>query len=96
MIDKTHALSIVAQCRLLDISRGCVYYRPVAIAPQELCLMRRLDELHLQYPFFGSRRLLVKLREEGFDLGRRHLVTLGEDIRHARFDNFRSARGRQN
>jgi putative transposase len=76
MIDKTHRLSIVAQCRLLDISRGCVYYRPVAIAPQELCLMRRIDELHLQYPFFGSRRLLVKLREEGFELGRRHLVTL--------------------
>jgi putative transposase len=76
MIDKTHALSIVAQCRLLAISRGCVYYQPVPISPEELCLMRRLDELHLQYPFFGSRRLLVKLREEGFDLGRRHLVTL--------------------
>lgn len=76
MIDKTHALSIAAQCRLLEIARGCVYYQPVPISAEELRLMRRIDELHLQYPFFGSRRLLVKLREDGFDLGRRHLVTL--------------------
>jgi putative transposase len=76
MIDQTHILPIAAQCRLLEISRGCVYYRPAPISEAALRLMRRIDELHLAFPFFGSRRLLVKLREEGFDLGRRHLVTL--------------------
>ena len=76
MIDSTHALPVAAQCRLLEISRGCVYYRPTLIAESELRLMRRIDELHLEFPFFGSRRLQVKLRENGFDVGRRHLVTL--------------------
>lgn len=76
MIDQTHALPVAAQCRLLDVSRGCAYYRSVPISEADLRLMRRLDELHLQYPFFGSRRLRVKLREEGFEVGRRHLVTL--------------------
>jgi len=76
MIDKTHALPVAAQCRLLDISRGCTYYKAVPVSATELRLMRRLDELHLIYPFFGSRRLLVKVREDGFDVGRRHLATL--------------------
>jgi putative transposase len=67
MIDKTHALLVAAQCRrLLDISRGCVYYRPVPVSAADLAIMRRLDELHLEHPTFGSRRLLVVLRREGF------------------------------
>jgi putative transposase len=69
-------LPVVAQCRLLRIFRGCVYYQPVPISKADLRLMRRLDELHLEFPFFGSRRLQVKLREDGFAVGRRHLVTL--------------------
>jgi putative transposase len=76
MIDQTHTLPVAAQCRLLEVSRGCVYYRPAPIAQADLRLMRRIDELHLEFPFFGSRRLLVKLREDGFEVGRRHLVTL--------------------
>jgi putative transposase len=76
MIAPDHPLPVAAQCRLLRISRGCVYYRPVPISKADLRLMRRLDELHLEYPFFGSRRLQVKLDEEGLSVGRRHLVTL--------------------
>ncbi len=76
MIDKTHALPVVAQCRLLDISRGCVYYRPVAVSPADLAIMRRLDELHLEHPTFGSRRLVALLRRDGFDTGRQHVRTL--------------------
>jgi putative transposase len=76
MIAQTHILPIAAQCRLLGISRGCVYYQPVPISAADLSLMRRIDQLHLAYPFFGSRRLLVKLREEGFAVGRRHVCTL--------------------
>jgi hypothetical protein len=76
MIAPDHPLPVAAQCRLLDISRGCVYYQPVPISEADLRLMRRIDELHLEYPYFGSRRLQVKLREDGLAVGRRHLVTL--------------------
>ncbi len=76
MIDKTHVLPVAAQCRLLDISRGCVYYRPVPVSAADLAIMRRLDELHLEHPTFGSRRLLVVLRREGFKTGRTHVRTL--------------------
>jgi putative transposase len=61
---------VAAQCRLLDISRGCVYYRPVPVSAANLAVMRRLDELRLEHPTFGSRRLLVVLRRGGFDTGR--------------------------
>jgi putative transposase len=76
MIDQTHALPVAAQCRLLDISRGCVYYRPVPVSPADLHLMRRLDELHLEHPCFGSRRLVVLLGREGIGVGRQHVRTL--------------------
>lgn len=76
MIDKTHTLPVAAQCRLLDISRGCVYYRPVPVSAADLTLMRRMDELHLEHPTFGSRRLLAVLRREGFHTGRQHVRTL--------------------
>jgi putative transposase len=76
MIDKTHALPVAAQCRLLDISRGCVYYRPVPVSEADLDLMRRLDELHLEHPCFGSRRLVVLLGREGIEVGRQHVRTL--------------------
>ena len=76
MIDKTQTLPVAAQCRLLDISRGCAYYQPVPPSALDLRLMRRIDELHLGHPFYGSRRLLVLLRQEGFELGRLHVRTL--------------------
>ncbi len=76
MIDKTHTLPVAAQCRLLDISRGCVYYQPVPLSADDQRLMRRIDELHLEHPFYGSRRLLVLVRQDGFDVGRLHVRTL--------------------
>ncbi len=76
MIDRAHELPLAAQCRLLRIARGCLYYRPTPVSETDLRLMRRIDELHLAFPFFGSRRLRVKLREDGFDVGRCHLATL--------------------
>jgi len=76
MIDKTHALPVAAQCRLLDIARGCVYYRPVPVSATDLAIMRRLDELHLEHPCFGSRRLVVLLGRDGLNVGRQHVRTL--------------------
>jgi putative transposase len=76
MIDRAHELPLAAQCRLLGVARGCAYYRPVPVSEADLRLMRRIDERHLAFVFFGSRRLPKKLRGDGFDVGRRHLATL--------------------
>ena len=76
MINRTHALSLVKQCRLLDVARSTAYYRPVALSVEELALMRRVDELHLNHPFAGARMLSKMLKREGNLFGRRHVSTL--------------------
>jgi len=76
MIDRDHELSISRQVGLLGISRGSVYYKPRAVSSADLALMRRIDELHLDYPFAGSRMLRGLLRQEGYQVGRLHVSTL--------------------
>jgi putative transposase len=76
MIDREHPLSVVRQARLLDISRGAVYYQPRPTSEADLALMRRIDELHLEHPFMGARMLRRMLLREGVRVGRRHLGTL--------------------
>jgi putative transposase len=76
MIDRAHALPIARQAELVGISRGTVYYHPEPISDADLALMRRIDELHLELPFAGSRMLRDLLRREGFAVGRRHVATL--------------------
>jgi len=76
MIDRNHALPIAHQARVLNISRGSVYYKPRAVSPEDLALMHRVDELHLEYPFAGARMLRDMVQREGFPVGRRHLSTL--------------------
>ena len=76
MIDKTHKLSITKQARILSISRGSVYYRAEPVCEADLGLMRRIDQLHLDYPFAGSRMLQDFLVREGFRIGRLHVRTL--------------------
>jgi putative transposase len=68
--------SIRIQCELLDISRGCYYYQPCPESEANLALMRRLDELHLQHPVYGSRRLTVLLQREGPAVNRKRVVRL--------------------
>jgi putative transposase len=75
-MDRTHALPITRQARLLGISRANVYYRPVAASAEDLRQMRRIDELHLELPFAGSRMLRDLLVQEGFRIGRKHVATL--------------------
>lgn len=76
MINRSHRLSVTRQARLLGLSRASVYYerRPVPVA--DLALMRRMDELHLELPFAGSRMLRDLLRGEGREIGREHVRTL--------------------
>jgi putative transposase len=76
MIDRTHDLSITRQAELLAISRGSVYYLPRPVSEADLALMRRLDELHLEHPFMGTRMLRDQLVRAGFKVGRKHVSTL--------------------
>jgi putative transposase len=76
MIDRRHVLSITRQASVLGISRGSVYYMPRPVPAADLVLMRRIDELHLDYPFAGSRMLQGLLKAEGYCVGRRHVATL--------------------
>lgn len=76
MIDRTHALSVVRQCQLLALARSTAYYQPRAVSASELALMRRIDELHLDYPFAGARMLRDLLRGDGHTIGRKRVRTL--------------------
>ena len=76
MIDRSHALPITRQAKALGISRGSVYYLPPPVPAADLAIMRRMDELHLEFPFAGSRMLRDLLNQEGTPIGRRHVATL--------------------
>ena len=76
MIDRTHELPVKRQAELVGISRGTVYYHPEPVPESDLRVMRRIDELHLELPFAGSRMLRDLLNAEGYEVGRRHVATL--------------------
>jgi putative transposase len=76
MIDREHALPISKQTKVLRISRGSVYYLPRPVSASDLDVMRRLDRLHLEHPFAGSRMLHGLLIAENYKIGRRHVKTL--------------------
>jgi putative transposase len=76
MIDREHNLPITRQAEVLKISRGSVYYLPRPVPPADLAIMQRLDRLHLEFPFAGSRMLRELLAAEGSKIGRRHVKTL--------------------
>jgi putative transposase len=81
MIDRSHELPLAVQLRQLGISRGSIYYLPRAVPDGDLAIMRRIDELHLLYPFAGSRMLRDLLRQEGVEVGRLHVATLMKRMR---------------
>ena len=60
----------------MNLPRSTAYYRPVEVSETDLELMRRIDRLHLEYPFAGSRMLRDLLRQDGYKVGRRHVRTL--------------------
>ena len=76
MIDRTHDLPLTRQAQVLKLSRSSLYYRPAPVSPEDLAIMRRMDELHLDYPFAGSRMLRDLLRGEGVRIARAHVITL--------------------
>ena len=76
MIDRTHNLPVVRQCEILELARSTAYYTPKPTSAEDLALMRRIDELHLEYPFAGSRMLRDLLRNEGQAVGRKRVRRL--------------------
>ena len=69
-------VSVRRQCELLRLNCSSLYYEPVATSEEELALMKRIDELHLRYPFYGSRKLALELRSEGRVVNRKRVQLL--------------------
>lgn len=76
MIDRSHELPVARQAKVLSISRGSIYYKPRPVPAADLAIMRRIDELHLDYPFAGSRMLRDMLGREGVQVGRQRVATM--------------------
>jgi putative transposase len=76
MIDREHELALTRQAKILKLSRSGLYYRPRPVPPADLAVMRRIDELHLDYPFAGSRMLRDLLRGEGVGIGRQRVARM--------------------
>jgi len=76
MIDRNHELPVIRQCEVLELSRSSVYYLPKPVPPEDLTLMRRIDELHLERPFAGARMLRDMLRLSGLCAGRDRVARL--------------------
>jgi putative transposase len=76
MIEPGHALLLIQQSRILGLSRSSLYYKTVPVSDRDMALMRLIDEIHLKYPFYGSRRIRNELRDLGHDVGRGHVSTL--------------------
>jgi putative transposase len=76
MIDRGHELPLSRQATLLRFGRGSLYYVPRPVPAADLAVMRRIDELHLNYPFAGARMLRDLLRAEGIDIGREKVAAM--------------------
>lgn len=76
MMDRTHELPVLRQCQILQLARSTAYYQPQPISTEDLELMRRIDELHLEMPYAGARMLSRLLKREGNPVGRKRVKTL--------------------
>jgi putative transposase len=76
MIDRSHPLPLTRQAQVLKLSRSSLYYQPRPVSAADLEIMRRIDELHLEHPFAGSRMLRDFLRGEGVQIGRQRVITM--------------------
>jgi putative transposase len=76
MISREHKLPLSHRAKLLELSRSSLYYEPVPVNEHDLMLMRLIDEIHLKYPDYGSRRIQDELEDLGHFVGRDHIRTL--------------------
>ncbi|MCA0763273.1 IS3 family transposase [Vibrio vulnificus] len=77
---KSTPLPIKRQCELLNIARSTAYYHPIGLSAEEITLRRMIDEIHLQYPFMGSRRIRNELAKKGHSVNRKRVVRLMRDM----------------
>jgi putative transposase len=75
-IHATHELPKTRRCELLDVARSSAYYRAEPVSEEDLELMRLIDEIHLRWPFYGSRRLRDELQERGHTVNRKRIQRL--------------------
>ena len=75
-IDIQHRLPKTRRCELLEVARSSAYYRPAPVSARDLALMRLIDEIHLRWPFYGSRRLRDELQAQGQSINRKHVQRL--------------------
>lgn len=76
MIDQRHALPKTRQCKILNLSRSSTYYKAVEVSEHDLNMMSLIDEIHLRYPYFGSRRIRDELSDNGFHVSRGRVSNL--------------------
>lgn len=76
LVDASEDLSIREQCHLLGLPRSTLYYEGRSETPENLAIMRRLDELSLEHPVYGSRKLMVMLERQGISVNRKRVVRL--------------------
>ena len=76
MVERGGRLSVRRQSELLGLSRSSLYYTPRGASAGDMALMRRLDELYLEHPFYGSRQMVRHLRREGTAVGRHRVRRL--------------------
>ena len=76
MIDRAHIVPLTRQSEILELSRSSLYYEATSVNARDLELMRCIDELHLKYPFMGSRSIRDQLQGMGHRVGREHVSTL--------------------
>ncbi len=76
MIDREHPLPLTKQCRILNLSRSGIYYLPLLVSDRDRGLMRLIDEIHLTYPYLGTRGIRNELWNRGHKVGRGHVRTL--------------------
>ena len=76
LVEANTAPSMRRQCELLGVNRSSLYYKAVPVNPRDLEIMKLIDEIHLKYPFMGSRSIRDELRDRGYEIGRDHVRTL--------------------
>jgi putative transposase len=77
VVDRRHpSLSVIRQCKLLDISRSGLYYQPAGISDEDLTLMKLIDRQYLATPFYGARRIAAWLKNQGYRVNRKRVRRL--------------------
>lgn len=76
MIDKKADLSVKSQCRVLEIPRSTAYHKPKPVSDEDLRLMKEIEAIHAELPYYGSRRIAYELCQKGYEIGRGHVSKL--------------------